>query len=101
MRGVRIAPLIALVTTTRFEGGDKAAEAFLFLGPEADEFQAEPLFLCPPHHGLVNLHRELRSTHDVDAQLVVRIDDDACSWNILEGVNMAVRAHAELSLRPD
>ncbi len=55
-----------------FEGADKAAKAFLFLGREADEFNAELLFLCPPNHGLVNLQRELRSTHDVDAHLEIR-----------------------------
>ncbi len=72
MRGVRIAPLIALVTTTRFEGADKVAKACLLLRPQAHEFKAELLLLCPPNHGLVNLHRELRSTHDVDAQLEIR-----------------------------
>ena len=64
--------VINLTAWTCFEGADKAAEARLLLGPDAKEFKAELLLLCPPNHGLVNLHRELRSPRNVDAQLDIR-----------------------------
>jgi len=49
MRGVRIAPVMALVTTTRIEGADKVVQAFLFLGPHAHKFKAVP-YCCSFAH---------------------------------------------------
>ncbi len=48
-----------LAARTCFEGGDKTAQALRLFRPHANEFKAELLFLCPPHHGLVDLKRGL------------------------------------------